>query len=316
MYGDIRGCLVSVAAPVFLADMDHQTGRLRLHVRRGVELKDVRARAQAALDVAGFPVEVVVRAYDLRHLAFPRSLEHWLDRFQLGDVIHDPTMIVGRGQALLRAARACRQSLGRTVKGVFFDPARRALVVVVRGGAGEGEPVLREDIRRLVDAAWSPPADADATAGVVAPPRVSVQVATSLPRGDLVPVDNRSASLTRRLASDVRRWLAPLTLALAAAAIAAPASAKTDGRAPTFAPDARAASVATTHQAEFGVLTGLSVFADGPRRLEVDAFASRGLQMFFGAATPRGPGVQVAQGTVRRANLADVDSGISGQPGS
>ncbi|MCW5745753.1 MAG: hypothetical protein KIT36_06095 [Alphaproteobacteria bacterium] len=312
----IRGHSIAVAAPVFLADMDHTSARLRLHVRRGIDVADVQARAQAALDTAGQPIEVVVRAHDLRSLAFPRSLEHWLGRFQLGEVVYDPTMIVGRARALLRGAKACRAGLAGKVRGIFFDPGRRSLFVLIKGQGG-ADLATREQVRSLVDAAWSPEA-AEAADSVATPPRVNVQAVTSLPRGEVVPVDNKSASLARRLGSEVRRWLAPLALALAAAAIAGPATAKTDGRLPGLAGDARTASKSATVPAEFGVLSGLSVFADGQRRFELDAFASSGLHMFFGSTIHRTQGVQVAQGNVlRRAELSDTDTGTaSGQPGS
>jgi len=68
MQTNIRGTLISVAAPVFLADMDHTRARLRLHVRRGVDVAEVRTRAQAALDRAGQPVEVIIRSHNLRNL--------------------------------------------------------------------------------------------------------------------------------------------------------------------------------------------------------------------------------------------------------
>ena len=297
MQAEIRGYLKS--APVFLADMDHATSRLRLHVRRGIDVAAIRSRVQASIDAAGQPVEVVVRPHDLGQLACPRSLEHWLGRFRLGDVIYDPTAIVSCARALLLAAKACRDAMDRQVKGIFFDPSRRTLLVLVKAGKDGATPATLDWVRRLVDEAW-------VSGNVEAVARVSLQAVVSLPRGDLVPVDAASASMGRWVSTTIRRWLAPLALVLAAGAISGPAAAKSgDARQPTFSTNDSRSSV------RYGVLSGLSVFAEGQRRYELDAFASRGLNMFFGNTVPRGPGVQVAQATVIRTRLSDVDTGTA-----
>jgi hypothetical protein len=301
MQMEIRGTSISVAAPVFLADMDHANARLRLHVRRGINAGQVQSQAQTAVDAAGLPVEVVVRSHDLLQLAYPRSLEHWLNRFQLGEVIHDPTMIVSRARVLLEAAKACRIAMGAQARGVFFDPGQRTLLVLIKGGKDGAGRATREWVRSLVDEVWALRDSSEA------PAKVAVQVVTSLPRGDLVPVDTASASIGRRIGSSVRRWLAPLALLLAAGAIAGPAAAKTDGRQPAYS----AGNAQATGKVQYGVLTGLSVFAEGQRR-ELDAFAARGLNMFFGDSVRRGQGVLVAaRETLRRANLSDVDAGTA-----
>ncbi len=300
MQANIRGTLISIAAPVFLADIDHARARLRLHVRQGVDTAHVRARAQAALDEAGQPVEVVVRAHHLGHLAYPRSLEHWLGRFQLGEVVHDPTMIVARARALLAAAKACRDAMGPQALGVFFDPGRRTLFVQIRTSKSGPVPSTREWARRIVDEAWAVDADI-ATTSVSS---MTVQVVGKLPKGDLVPVDARSASIMRRLGNGVRRWLAPIALVLAATA-AGPVAAKVDGRlSPAAGPRA------TT---SLGILSGLSVFGDGQRQHGPDIFVSSALNSFFGTA--RGQGVKVAQSTIRRADIPDVTTADS-NPGS
>jgi hypothetical protein len=296
MQAEIRGHLVSVAAPVFLADMDHATSRLRLHVRRGIDVAAVRSRVQAAIDAAGQPVEVAVRSHDLEQLAYPRSLEHWLGRFRLGDVVYDPTAIASCARALLLAAKACRDAMDRQVKGIFFDPSRRTLLVLVQAGKDGVTPATLDWVRNLVDEAW-------VSGDVEAVAKVSLEAVVSLPRGDLVPVDAASAPMGRWISTTIRRGLAPLALMLAAGAISGPAAAMSgNARQPTFSTnDSQSGD-------RYGVLSGLSVFAEGQRRYELDAFASRGLNMFFGSTVPRGPGVQVAQGTVLRARLSDVDT--------
>jgi hypothetical protein len=299
MQAAIRGNGISVPAPVFLADMDHANSRLRLHVRAGIPTADVAARAQAALDAAGRPVEVVVRSHNLRQLAYPRSLEHWLRRFQLGEVIHDPTMIVGRARALMLAARTCRDAMGGQVRGIFFDPGRRTLLVLVKAGK-EGVPAsTRGWARSLIEEAWQ-------SAGEVVD-ALSIQTVDALPHGDLVPVDAASSSVGRRVSSALRRWLAPIALLLAAGSFAGPAAARSDARHSAFAPGGPRLSD-TTEAPRLGMLPGLSVFAAGQSRYEMDAFASTGLRMFFG--------VQLAQ--AGGSELFDVDIGNQavGNPGS
>ncbi|HKV00037.1 MAG TPA: hypothetical protein VJR58_32370 [Vineibacter sp.] len=207
-------------------------------------------------------------------------------------------MIVSRARALLSAAKACRDAMGVQARGIFFDPGRRTLVVLIKGGKNGLAPSTCDWVRTVVDEAWSSAAEAAAASSS----SVAVQVVASLPKGDLVPVDARSASIMRRLRNGVRRWLAPIALALAATAAAGPVAAKVDSRQPSLS--ATNAPVSAT----FGVLSGLSVFADGPRRHDVDMFVARGLSTFFGNTVSRGQGVQVAQNATRRADLQDINS--------
>jgi len=211
-------------------------------------------------------------------------------------------MIVSRARTLLSAAKACRDAMGAQARGIFFDPSRRTLIVLVRGGKNGLALSTRDWVRSVVDEAWADDAIASSSS-------VAVQVVASLPKGDLVPVDAGSASIMRRLSSGVRRWLAPIALVLAAAAAAAPAAAKVDSRQPL--PSASGAQVSTN----FGVLSGLSVFTEGRRRHDLDMFGSSGLNTFFGNSVSRGQAVRVAQNTIRRADIPDLAS-AGNSPGS
>src|SRR5262249_42308742 len=107
----LKAVLAEVATPVFLAGFQSGGSRLVLHVPAGSDLVHLKSLAQSVIDKTRHPVGVLVRAHKLQKLAFPRSLEHWLNRFDVREVMHDPTLIVARARKLVRAAKSCRSEL-------------------------------------------------------------------------------------------------------------------------------------------------------------------------------------------------------------
>src|SRR5262245_59864373 len=122
--GRLTAGLRELAVPVFLASFDPTRELLTLHVYRDCDTIRLIARVKAALQKTDVSVKLVVRAHRLRQLALPRSLEHWLKRFDVGNVLHDPTLILSRARQVLEIARACRAELGAALLGNYFDPDR------------------------------------------------------------------------------------------------------------------------------------------------------------------------------------------------
>lgn len=254
--------LLKDGAPIFVASGDAAGSRLTLHVAAGSNIEQLRERIRSALSQTSAELRVSVRSHKLHRLAFPRSLEHWLRPFSSEGVLYDPTMIVARARELLRTAQSCRATLGKGVDGIFCDPVSRSLLVLARG---RNPTELQSRIAPT----------APATTGWEG----SLRVVSALPQQDLIPVDARSAGRIARLGRFIRRWSAPGTLALAiSAASAVPAAAHTNADRLDLARTTPAMN--TMSASEYGMLSKLSVFADGTR-LD-DAFVSFGLKMYFG----------------------------------
>lgn len=285
--GDLASVLDEMRTPVFLVAKSNQGSRLTLHVHGGCDLAELRAQAKRALTRSGEPVHISVRAHNLRHLAFPRSLEHWLRRLDVGDVIYDPTMIVTRARSLLQASISLRAALGSVIRGSFFDSDRRTFFVVTRNITDAARTNdLRSKIVTIVNEA----------ANEIAPLPVNVSVVSALPARKLVPVDARSGSLAHRIRQTVGRWLASGTLALTMSAASLPASASfdpTQPRSDALRLQAPVGDLMVT--SDFGVLSGLAVFTDGRRPSESTTFASTGLRLYFGDQSQIGGLLQVAR---------------------
>jgi hypothetical protein len=93
-----------------------------------------------------------------------------------------------------------------------------------------------------------------------------------LPARKTVAVDAASASIWSVARRSLRRWWAPGAVAVIIAALTVPAAAKTE----------QVSRDALRAQSSFGVLASLSVFTDGMRPQEADAFAQAGLNSYFG----------------------------------
>jgi hypothetical protein len=261
--------LLGGGTPIFLAGFDEQRSRLTLHVPAGYDTADVKARAKRATATSG-DLQISVRTHQLQKLAFPRSLEHWLKRFGVEDILHDPTMIVARGRSLLAAAKACRASFGRSIRSILFEPDSRTLFVVLSKGTDVSllHVGISEAISRVCEQNGQ---------GWANEWRPNIRVTAELPPRKTVAVDAASASSVWSVAGrSLRRWWKPGAIAVTLAALTAPAAAKTE----QFARDTVHAQ--SLSGAPFGVLASLSVFTDGMRPQEADAFAEAGLNSYFG----------------------------------
>jgi len=259
--------LGEIKTPIFLADLDKQRSKLTLHVSEGADVASLQGAAKRASAKIAESVEVSVRTHRLHKLAHPRSIEHWLRQFATGEIIYDPTMVMSRARGLVATAQACRSALGDAIRGSFFDPTHRTLFVLDSRKPAHATLNLAPRVRATVEQAWDQAMD---QVGHNARDRywTSIQVVADLPHRELVPVDAGSASAVRSMRRTVRRWFAPLALALALTGIAVPASADVGS--------------------QFGILKALSVFGDNAVPSKLDFFAVAGLHQYFGERDAKG----------------------------
>jgi len=293
--------LREVKAPIFLAEFDRQHAQLTLHASKGRDLATLKAAGRRLSDDAAVAIKVDVRAHALRKLAYPRSLEHWLRQFGADEIIYDPTMVISRARGLLTMAKSCRAALGAAIAGLFFDPDRRAIFVQARGN---NDPASLSALNSRLHATMQQARKQTSERTADQPIWNSVQVVGQLPDRELVPIDAKSASTARSVRRALRRWFAPLAVALAVAGIAVPAAANVDplqsGRQQSFK-QSTATKATTNHK--FGILGALSVFGDNVVRH--DLFASAGLQQYFGERTVKG--IQVAATTKQHRKLKRIE---------
>jgi hypothetical protein len=282
-YSDLRRALRGMPAGIFLASMDASATRLTLHGKVGLDVDATRIEAQRALVDAGVGLNVYVKLYCVRDLAFPKSIEHLLASFP-DKTIYDPTMIVSHARSLLAAAMACRVELGKGVRGIYFNPIQRTLFLSIRS---VGDPKVARDLEqratRIIGAA-SGTDSFGATPAVQPTWALRVLVGRALKDRDLVAVDAASVQSLWRIRNVFRSRLLPSAVAVVLASLALPASAARNEaqRNPAIAQGIAMPSTIDQVLAEFGVLTGLSIFAQEPMPSGSNDFAIRGMQSFFG----------------------------------
>jgi hypothetical protein len=266
--------LSAASSPAFLAGTYKNNSRLVVHVKRGFDRRKVRDAIAGVLRDADLPMDVVVRSHGLRQLAFPKSLETWVGRFQIDSAVYDPTLAFNRAHALVRFAGACRAAVGSKAKGFFFDPDQRTVFVLTKDSDAVAvlaqtneslKAAMREVARGFND-------NADGAVGS----ELSIRIVEALPVMRLVPVDNASASVPHAAARMMRRVAAFVAAGTALLVVASGvAVAKPSSNGPTFfKKDGR-------HNTPiYGVLSGLSVFGDGGVG-DSASFVSSGLKLFF-----------------------------------
>lgn len=272
--------LHSPSAPVFLADIDPARRVLRLHVRRGLDVRTVHECARAFLETQDRHLAVTVEQHRRKDLTLPRSLEHWLSKLAPGEVVYDPTLVVARARYLIDVSRRVRLALGRRVKGVFFDYARNQLVVVVRPVGNRAETTTIVE-RAVAEASRDVEASALGTSQVGA----SFKIVSERPAHELVPVDGLSISILGGIRRLARQALASVAMAVAGLAAIGPAAASTGSRSAPPPADT----------AQLGVLLGLSLLSDASSRPGADAFAAAALEMYFGRSAAAEKAMQLAQ---------------------
>lgn len=278
----LRKVLASVigrlSAPVFLAGYEENTSTLTLHVRTALATDALKLEAERAIVQAGLLLSIRVRGHRLSKLTHPLSLEHWLRRFGTGEIVYDPTHIASRARGLVAAATSCRAGVGSAVVANFFDPSRRSLIVFARLAKDATQALaMRLRIAEIARNAWRQVVDTSGNIYAMAQstaPQLNVHVVANPPAGMFVPVDRRSASLIAKMRRGMRRWIAAATVAVSMAF----------GSAAYAKPAPNVATPTPPVQTEWGILPGLSVFAEGSAQSETEPLALEGLRFYLAQA--------------------------------
>lgn len=273
----IRLLPADLIAQVFLAEWNDQRAHITLHAREASHAALVQAGAEAALREAGVAATVSVRVHRRSEMAFPRSVEAWLRVFCSGHPVYDPTGVARRARGLLDVARAAKERFGDLIASMYFDPARREFLVRNRRRHMAVGPNALAEISDAISHAWS--SDKAAAA------RVTVRSIDRLPNRPLIPVEDGPFGPLRGMLYGARMRLASAATALSLAAAIAPAAAKPDAH--NFQ-TSEAAAQSDVMARQFGLLAGLSLFADDGDS-QATTFARMGLDHYFGQrqAAPR-----------------------------
>ena len=234
--------LNSSAAPVFLCGVDQGDASITLHIHDEKSVAKVKSAARTALSAAGLTGKIVVRAHALRTLTRPRHLEAFVALFAHEAILHDPTAVFGRAQALIGALRNTRATLGTVVRGAYLDPELRIVFVTMPvNPAIETLLSVSQRISDTMEGAVESAAVASGSPAFNRPP-IRVRAVTDLPSRNLIPIDNASFKLARVRSRQMRKWAAGLMAALGLGSLAAPAMAQQQMpavSAPNFKLDAR-----------------------------------------------------------------------------
>ena len=247
----------SLRTPVFLAGLDEKPRRcLTLHTARSGAGRNLRREAKQALARSGIGVRCKVKEHSARRLEKDSSLDRLVRRFRHDSIVFDPTGGVGRSQAVVRCAANIRHALGDGVAGIYLEPWRRVLYVVLHRDFvvrdGKVAPDRLREIETSVAAAVGDGLDgiSGSMAGSMA---LAVRVGLALPNTPVVPVDAASARSGRAQAQLLRKL--------------------------------RSGSIAATVAAFFGVGVAGSAMAEGPAVSGPNARVSAGVGATDGDAT-------------------------------
>ena len=110
---EISAKLVSLKAPVFLARTETRDGKtlVTLHSSESSLSAGLASSMEKILGAGGNSVTCHVKRHSMRALFGPKSLEALTSRFGHGEIVYDPTRIVGRMTSLVGLARSIRLSL-------------------------------------------------------------------------------------------------------------------------------------------------------------------------------------------------------------
>ncbi len=148
----VRQALTGLSRPVFYASAETEAPlRVTIHAA-GVHRRAFARDAEAAFARAGLPARCTVRALKSRKLERTPTLQAVADVFGGGSPIFDPTLSVGRVNAVLRCAQSLKTHLGGLLRASFIDPRTRTLYLLVQAGAAEGDGATDAKRRERIEA--------------------------------------------------------------------------------------------------------------------------------------------------------------------
>ncbi len=191
----------SLRTPVFLAGLDEKPRPcLTLHTARSGAGRNLRREAKQALARSGIGVRCKVREHSASRLEKDSSLDRLVRRFRHDSIVFDPTGGVGRAQAVTRCAKSIREALGDGIAGIYLEPWRRVLYVVLRRDAVMQDGKVAAARVRAIEsslAAAVGQAVGQAVSAGAKPLELAIRVGFRPPSIPVVPVDHASALAVR-----------------------------------------------------------------------------------------------------------------------
>jgi hypothetical protein len=128
----VAAAIARLKAPVFLVRSQGQGhGRvLSLYTTEASAPRDLARQAADQMQTAGIAAAVKTVRIKSRRLR-QRSLEAMIETTGRGEIAYDPTGLVSRGAALLALADRLRRETSVKLNGLFLDPERRTVFVIV-----------------------------------------------------------------------------------------------------------------------------------------------------------------------------------------
>ncbi len=187
----------SLRTPVFLAGIDEGSRPcLTLHTTTPGARRNLRRETERALTGAGIRGRCKVKEHGAKRLAKDDSLEKLVRRFRHDSIVFDPTGGVGRAQAVTRCAKSIRKALGDGIAGIYLEPWRRVLYVVLRRDAVMQDGKVASARVRTIEsslAAAVGQAVGQAVSAGAKPLELAIRVGFRPPSIPVVPVDHASA---------------------------------------------------------------------------------------------------------------------------
>ena len=229
----IAHALSGASVPVFLAGFGRgKRPKLIVYTAFKGAGRKLLPELKAGLADLSLPIEV----REERALDDASSLEGMLNRLALERIVYDPLGIFGRAREYVAFAAAVREGMGKRLLGVYLEPVRRTVYLVLDSSRVVHEKVVKvAELREIENAARKALADAFQDAPAVAVP--SLRLGLSYPALSLVPVDEVSAPSRPRLKAF--RAAAGIAASIAALiGLSLPGAAKAEGPA-VSAPNAK-----------------------------------------------------------------------------
>jgi hypothetical protein len=189
----VAAVLARQKSPLFLARSvtGARKPTLSLHTSDGTAPRDMARRVAADLAMAGVDVDCRVVGTKPAKLS-RKSLEAMAKVFGSGEIVYDPTGLVTRTESVLSLARRIRTEAKATLRGIFLDPDRRTLFVILDRKAfpAETKELLAKRVEAMAEIAGSVQAWRAADApGFELAIRIGFELPVSV---QAIPVDRKS----------------------------------------------------------------------------------------------------------------------------
>ena len=132
----LHDLISTLETPVLFANLNEGSRpRLTLHTAMSGTGRGLHREAKRALSEAGIEVRCKVKEHDEKRLLKTASLDRLVREFGRDSIVFDPTGGIGRARAVVRCAARIRGTLGAGLAGIYLEPWRRTLYVVLHRDA-------------------------------------------------------------------------------------------------------------------------------------------------------------------------------------